>query len=132
MATIGSYTTIEQSKKLAEILLLESADMYYYCGDVNKITIGRGIYKDVKDWFLDGRTRVADIPCWSFSTLIDIIENIDKQQKVEVSFTHSGGKYWVNVHFDEFGSFCQDYELYDSKVDACVAMIEKLKDRNLL
>ena len=29
MAAIRSYTTIEQSKVLAEILPLESADMYY-------------------------------------------------------------------------------------------------------
>ena len=29
MATIRAYTTIEQSKKLAEILPLESADMCY-------------------------------------------------------------------------------------------------------
>lgn len=29
MATIKSYTDLEQSKKLAEILPLESADMHY-------------------------------------------------------------------------------------------------------
>jgi hypothetical protein len=29
MATIKSYTDIEQSRKLAKILPLESADMYY-------------------------------------------------------------------------------------------------------
>ena len=31
MATIKSYTDIEQSKKLAEMLPLESADMLFYC-----------------------------------------------------------------------------------------------------
>ena len=30
MATIKSFTSLEQSKKLAEILPLESADMYWY------------------------------------------------------------------------------------------------------
>lgn len=29
MATIKAYTDLEQSKKLAEILPVESADMYY-------------------------------------------------------------------------------------------------------
>ena len=34
MATIESYTDLEQSKKLAEILPLESSDMHY-CYDYN-------------------------------------------------------------------------------------------------
>ena len=38
MATIKAYTDLSQSKKLAEILPLESADMNYWCG--TQIRIG--------------------------------------------------------------------------------------------
>ena len=123
MATIKSYTDLEQSKKLAEILALESADMYYskhslenYYSPIPLI----GKYSNMQN----------EIPCWSLAALIDIIENIE--QKVTVSFTHCNDKCWVDVHFSEFGSFCQDYELYDSKLDSLIAIIEKLKSRNLL
>ena len=120
-----SYTDIEQSKKLVEILPLESADMHYskhslenYYSPIPHI----GKYSNMQN----------EIPCWSLAALIDIIENIDKLQKVVVSFTHYDDKCWVDVHFSEFGSFCQDYELYDSKIDSLIAIIEKLKSRNLL
>jgi len=123
MASIKSYTDLEQSKKLAEILALESADMHYskhslenYYSPIPLI----GKYSNMQN----------EIPCWSLAALIDIIESIE--QKVTVSFTHCNDKFWVDVHFSEFGSFCQDYELYDSKIDSLIAIIEKLKSRNLL
>ena len=40
MATIKSYSDLEQSLKLAEILPLESADMYYMETSYNNYTIG--------------------------------------------------------------------------------------------
>lgn len=131
MATIKSYTDLEQSKKLAKILPLESADMAYYFWKKS------GNIVNPHPFILDGNEVKVNgvftyLNCWSLAALIDIIENIDKLQKVEISFTHNGDKYWVDVHFDEFGSFCQDYELYDSKVDALIATIEKFKNRNLL
>ena len=46
METIKSYTDIEQSKKLAEILPLDSADMYY------------GYGKDKADFI---KTRMASV-----------------------------------------------------------------------
>ena len=119
-----SYTDIEQSRKLAEILPLESADMCYPKDAFE--------YNYAKEPVCHYSGIGLAHPCWSLATLIDIIENIDKTQKVEVSFKHNGGKYWVDVHFDEFGSFCQDHELYDSKIDALIAMIENFKNRNLL
>ena len=39
MATFKSYTDIEQAKKLAEILPLESADMYYMETSPNNYTV---------------------------------------------------------------------------------------------
>lgn len=123
MATIKSYTDLEQSKKLAEILPLESADMYYYTvnGDLYKTP---NVIESKDDLYVDENS----IPCWSLAALMKIIE-IDKS---EICFDCYGEKYRVNVHYQTLGSFCQDNELYDSKIDALFAMIEKLKNRNLL
>ena len=68
MATIKSYTDIEQSKKLAEILPLESSDGYW-------------------DFQIDGYKLIADelgyykndseIPCWSLAALLKLIPNFN-------------------------------------------------------
>ena len=66
-----TYTDLEQSKKLAEILPLESADMHYltysmyeeYCDEiVYTINLGK-----------PGRYDKCCIPCWSLSALLDIL-----------------------------------------------------------
>lgn len=49
-----AYTDFEQSKKLAEILPIKSADMPYY------------YVKDDKD-------NDVEIPCWSLAALIEVI-----------------------------------------------------------
>ncbi len=135
MATIKSYTDLEQSKKLAEILPLESADaIYEYYGaklETSKL-IEKPIYWLVIKGF-ESRCRFStskkDVPCWSIAALMKIIE-IDKS---EICFDCCyGEKYRVNVHYQTLGSFCQDNELYESKIDALFAMIIKLHKRNLL
>lgn len=137
MVAIKAYTDLEQSRKLAEILPLESADMFWQ-SNLNSsdrqylLDMGKEEHFNIEMNFDHYEIGDYDIPAWSLTALIDIIENIDKRQKVEVSFTHNGGKYWVDIHFDEFGSFCQDHELYNSKVAALVAIIEKIKNRGLL
>ena len=67
-----AYTDLEQSHKLAEILPLESADMYY-CYGMNI---------DTKIWSFDdtptiidadNQVDVDDIPCWSLAALSEFI-----------------------------------------------------------
>ena len=60
MATIKSYTDIEQSKKLAEILPLESAD-FCFVNDGTAIKIDANPYNVRKHMWKD----VQLIPCWS-------------------------------------------------------------------
>lgn len=114
MQSIKSYTNISQSEKLSEILPIESADCYWE--DDTVVEFGHG-------W------HPQHIPCWSLTALMNFIESLGK---VEINFNCNSNKYWVNVHFESIGSFCQDHELYDSKIDALIAIIEKLKSRNLL
>ena len=65
-----SYTDIEQSKKLAEILPIESADMHYE----------RAYFEGKQsDWFIAlGRPIKSDdiIPCWSLAALLNVLPKI--------------------------------------------------------
>lgn len=63
MATIKSYTDISQSKKLAEILPVESADMWYH--------------PDLSDYpdYVE-RCSIYNIPCWSLAALLDVLPEI--------------------------------------------------------
>lgn len=73
-----SYTDIKQSYKLAKILPLESADMYYFRQfdddyfppDVESIYL-IPLYKDSKEDFN------YDIPCWSLAALLKLIPNFN-------------------------------------------------------
>ena len=112
MAAIKAYTDLEQSKKLAEILPLESADMCYINGGVGKISIG--------EW----RNNVHDdddIPCWSLSRLLSVIPNY------KLSSEHN---YHTCTAETSFGK--ETVAWFDNPIDACVAMIEKLNELNLL
>lgn len=64
MATIKSYTDIEQSKKLAQILPLESADMYWWSTSLR-------YYIEAMDDgdFVENR----DIRAWSLAALSEFI-----------------------------------------------------------
>ena len=130
MAIIKSYTSVEQSRKLAEILPLESADMkwYFWKSEIDAPKLPTfGYSKDAAENYKS--TEAVYLPCWSLTALMNFIESLGK---VEINFNCSSNKYWVNVHFESIGSFCQDHELYDSKIDALIAIIKKLKSRNLL
>lgn len=118
MATIKSYTDINQSKKLAEILPIESADMYYISGDKYDVNFGSGVYEEIADWLDDGTPRPADIPCWSLAALLNVLSE----------YTLKSNKFYGKVAL-----WCQGISVeYDNPVDACVAMIEQLHKLNLL
>ena len=70
---IKSYTDLEQSKKLAKFLPLESADMWYqHTGFSIKDGSEKPIYFPmiIRDCESD-----KDIPCWSLSALISVLPN---------------------------------------------------------
>ena len=69
MATIKSYTDIEQSKKLAEILPIESADMYWWSS-------GKRYYIEAMD---DGDFNEGEghIRAWSLAALLSVLPNYE-------------------------------------------------------
>ena len=70
MTTIKSFTDIEQSKKLAEILPHESADAFYDSAEPEKrqkpIVGSPDEYFDMENWA---------IPCWSLAALLAALPN---------------------------------------------------------
>lgn len=131
MATIKSFTSLEQSKVLANILSHETADMWwlYVTSQGKHIAM---MYEEPDPRYLARMEsygiKDAAIRCWSLAALVGVVE-IDKS---EICFDCYGEKYRVNIHYQTLGSFCQDNELYESKIDALFAMIIKLHKRNLL
>jgi len=109
-----SYTNISQSKKLAEFLPLESADNYYSWHDERYYVVN----KDCPYPY----SLKEKIPCWSLAALLEIIPKPDLVQNSEGAWlVHS----WVNAYPWSVGG-CSN------PVDACVAMIIKLHELNLL
>lgn len=118
-----SYTDLEQSKKLAEILPLESADMHY--NDWNyDFCVG---YKHTGEYIADlgAPTTICgelEIPCWSLASLLDVLPEIQ------------GGKPVIALD-DNYITYPHMRDLHtkaDNIVDACVVMIIKLHELNLL
>lgn len=135
MATIKSYTDIEQSRKLAKILPLESADCFWDYDDLQK-------YYRI-NWFEDGynkdsqlRLNKNNVCAWSLAALYGILPNNEE----ETTTLSRGGwniepiKYldnWWCEYEDE--SHIKDFTVSaDNPVDACVSMIEYLHKLNLL
>ena len=120
MATIKSYTDLEQSKKLAEILPLESADMFHFIHEVD--TVGFGYKKDAAEFY--SKTEFEYIPCWSLTALLNVLPLVDftTPQLIGTSKT-----LYRCMYNDDLKSHA-----YDNPIDACVAMIEKLHELNLL
>lgn len=143
-----SYTNLEQSKKLAEILPIESADMFYRDNGI-----------DVKLMWEHNAQKVTT-PCWSLAALLSILpykiklshDVIDahgntayKNECYKFSINRCGlfGDEWnvqyYGKHERRLGKIYKDLyidllfsENYNNLVDACVDMILKLKEKNLL
>lgn len=132
-----SYTDLEQSKKLSEILSLESADMYYCYG----MNIHTKVWSfDDTPTIIDNNNQIdihADIPCWSLAALLGVLPNNE-----HISTTLSRGGYrfpqieYVNNWFVEYEN--ETNEIHncttsaDNPIDACYKMIIKLNELKML
>ena len=78
-----SYTDLEQSKKLAEVLPLESADMWY---QHTGISIKDGAEKQIYfPMVIRDSESDEDIPCWSMGRLWEICQ----ERGIELEFSTS-------------------------------------------
>lgn len=131
METIKSYTDIERSKVLAEILPLDSADYFYkYCiGHYNSIYYRLETYPYNK-----GGNKNHDIPCWSLAALLNVLPKIYypvKDHKTDLILGKPKDK-WCLLYWDTTGMQHGEETLGDNPVDACADMIVKLKEKNMI
>ena len=117
-----AYTDLEQSKKLAEILPLESADMEYLRLKETNATIGSVPFvKDESEVENSAYNAVYDrIPCWSLTALLDILPDRTCVYKK----TCKDGR----VKYKGVVKGCKELILKDNPIDACVKMILKLHE----
>jgi hypothetical protein len=129
MATIKSYTDIEQSRKLAEILPTESADMKWYFWkdeiDAPK-TPTFGYSKTAAESYKD--TEAVYLSCWSLTALLDVLSEIKPQVYTPILFPSEGK--WI-LQFAEYGHGNVCEVTCDNPVDACYEMIIRLKELGL-
>ena len=108
-----SYTDIEQSKRLAEILPIDSADMCYpYDRHLDKL------YGDIP--YVMGYKRFnedTDFPCWSLAALLSILPN--------PTLTQYKDNKWNIAIFDEDNHFKQEC-FAQEPIDACYEMVVRL------
>lgn len=117
-----SFTDIEQSKKLAEILPLESADMYWWPTSIR-------YYIDANEDD-DFNEDEGHIRAWSLAALLDAIP-----LEIETHKQSDGYKtyYYVESYMKHIGKdISLSTERHENLVDACYEMVFKLKEMDLL
>ena len=127
-----AFTSIEQSKKLAEILPLESADMSY-----------RPCREDggIPDYQLDlcphKFASWIGFPCWSLAALLSVLPN---GKDVSTTLSRGGWKIDPVEYIDKWWCEYEDEDnttnnfsvSADNPVDACYEMILKLHELKML
>jgi len=122
-----SYTDLEQSRKLAEILPIESADMCFNIWRNNNMPPLMTPYSRFKEFF-NMETPAFLIPCWSLAALLEILpKNYGRYTKSLYWFDDA----WHCEYVDEDGAGILGTSA-DNALDACYEMIIKLKNMNLL
>lgn len=146
MATIKSFTSLEQSKVLAKILPLESADMCWCNNSIKGVNytdeFSANLYtvKEMKKLFdttLNGWDKYWElIPCWSLQALLDEIPYtiMNKQQEdLKLHIEKDGLQYYLFYENEYNGDMFEiETDMYDNMIDACVEMIIKLHEQKLL
>ena len=125
MATIKAYTDLEQSKKLAEFLLLESADQTWAriaIAGANLDVPEEMQYRHNGDMPFQYYSGIG-IPCWSLAALLDVLPYCPDLSK------HTDGKWYITTYPNDVHTCLM---AYDNPVDACYEMIIKLHELKML
>ena len=114
-----AYTDLKQSKKLAEILPIESADMHYhYDFDFDELESIPTITEEDDHFVLFPK----DVRCWSLAALLNILD----YPQLSKDKLGSGKEGWmVSAYPDDCRN---DSCWHDNPIDCCVEMICKLDE----
>lgn len=132
MATIKSFTSMEQSNKLSEILPIDSADMVYikhsssdnptweFNEDFPPMNLGDVPINEM---------TVETLPCWSLAALISVMPD-ELQDNHFITLEKEKGEYCCCYEDTNGNSFKHTFA--DNPIDACYEMILKLHELKLL
>lgn len=113
-----SYTDLEQSRKLAKILPLESADMFYSYGmDINTKKWDYDTVPTIID--ASNQIDIDDISCWSLAALMELTPN-------DVSLLHLEDVFQAVYDIKPY----HITNKFDNPLDAAFEMICWLKENN--
>ena len=119
MATIRAYSDLQQSKKLAEILPLESADMHYqYDFDFDELESIPTITEEDDHFVLFPK----DVRCWSLAALLTFLPKSAQLEKGNATEL-----YRVTLPVELEAS-----DWYIDPIDACYEVIIKLYELKML
>lgn len=124
-----AYTDIEQSKKLAEILPIESADMFWRHVECKFPKINFWKVETIQRNF---KPYSMDIPCWSLAALLGVMPKGEGKDLSLVFGSYDGGYHPLWFCTYEEVPMILEICSADNPIDACVEMIFKLKENNLL
>lgn len=140
-----SYTDLEQSKKLVEILPIESVDIWWaerYKGRVTEN--GQYIVDEEPYYYLSltnpsennwSQDQIKDIPCWSLAALLDAIPQEIFDGEYIINITEGCDNRWI-LTYDHYENKNHSYyglsSSADNLVDACYEMILNLHKLKLL
>lgn len=112
-----SYTDLEQSKKLAEFLPLESADMIWVLANPDLPMIRAIAYEDSE------KSKYYEIlPAWSLATLLSVIKPV-KENTYKLTGTLDGGAF---ISFEEVTNVMyQEEEIIDAVYEMVLWLHEK-------
>lgn len=135
-----SYTDIEQSKKLAKILPIESADLWWaerYTGTVKEN--GEYIVDETPFYYRSlvsasatnySQDTINDIPAWSLAALLNAVDF----STINLYYNNARTDWVVSATIHDSTKHCTKYESTRAlnPVDACVDMIIKLHEQKIL
>lgn len=120
-----TFTDLGQSKKLAEILPLDSADCFYkrFVDNYNAIQYILETYSYNK-----GADKIHDLPCWSLSALLDVLPRIEHlRPSIDLNPKLDSNEVAIYYHSED-----SPYIVRDNLIDAAFEMICWLKENNEL
>lgn len=120
-----SYTDIEQSKKLTEILPLESADTIWDLANPDLPTIRAIPYED-SDY---NNKYLNIIPAWSLVALLSVLPD-EVEDNHYLTLDKEGKEYCCSYEDCNSNSFRHCFS--DNPIDACVKMIFDLHELKIL
>jgi len=137
-----AYTDLQQSSKLAEILPIESADVWWAERYGGKVTHdGQYIVNEEPIYYISfikpseinySQDTVKDIPCWSLAALLEVLPTIDDGNRNPVICKDIRLNKWHVVYHGTAVEPTIDSEVYDDLIDAAVEMILKLHEQKLI